>query len=225
MKIPLDYNCAQPAAASGLDAAHRAGDRAGGRGVHRRCWRWRTDSGPRSVKTGSAQNVLVLRRGADSELSSGIDRASRQHHRVVAPHRDRGTDGRPLFSPETYIVITSRGRAATDGVANVVVRGIRQGAWTVRRNIQIMEGRTPESGRAEICVGAKIAGRFDHTGTSATCSASPAGTGTSSAASPPTARLRVGDLGRERAVQSVFRGERLPGRRVPAQGSRRRSRT
>ncbi len=41
------------------------------------------------LRTGSDANVLVLRRGADSELSSGIDRASRQHPRRLAPHRHR----------------------------------------------------------------------------------------------------------------------------------------
>ena len=37
-------------------------------------------------------------------------------------------------------------------------------AWTVRNNVRIEAGRKPESGKAEICVGKKMAGRFNHTG-------------------------------------------------------------
>ena len=37
------------------------------------------------VRTGSPENVLVLRNGADSELSSSIDRAGGQHPRPRRP--------------------------------------------------------------------------------------------------------------------------------------------
>jgi putative ABC transport system permease protein len=45
-------------------------------------------------------------------------------------------------------------------VANVVARGISEKAWDVRRNIKIIEGRRFGSGQSEICVGAKLTGRF-----------------------------------------------------------------
>ena len=47
------------------------------------------------VKTGSPDNVLLLRRGADSELSSGIPREAIS---IIAasPHIATGADGRPL---------------------------------------------------------------------------------------------------------------------------------
>ena len=57
------------------------------------------------IKTGSTQNVMVLRRGADSELSSGIDRQSREHPGVLALTSRPGPDGRPMFSPEVYVII------------------------------------------------------------------------------------------------------------------------
>src|SRR5437763_1806438 len=56
------------------------------------------------VKTGSADNVLLLRRGADSELSSGIPREAISII-SASPHIATGADGKPLLSPETYIVI------------------------------------------------------------------------------------------------------------------------
>jgi putative ABC transport system permease protein len=115
------------------------------------------------TRTGSAQNVLVLRRGADSELSSGIERES-ANILASSPHIATGPDGRPMVSPETYVVVPlPRLGEDTNTVANVVVRGVSAAAWSVRTKVQIEEGRKPESGRAEVCVGKKMAGRFNHT--------------------------------------------------------------
>jgi len=112
------------------------------------------------VKTGSSDNVLLLRRGADSELSSGIPRDAISII-SASPHSATGTDGRPLVSPETYIVLNIP-RAGGDefAVANVVARGVSDKAFEVRRNIKVIEGRRFASGQSEICVGAKLAGRF-----------------------------------------------------------------
>jgi putative ABC transport system permease protein len=112
------------------------------------------------VKTGSSDNVLLLRRGADSELSSGIPREAIS---IIAasPHIAAGADGRPLISPETYIVLNiPRMGGDQFAVANVVARGVSDKAFDVRRNIKIIEGRRFASGQSEICVGSKLAGRF-----------------------------------------------------------------
>jgi putative ABC transport system permease protein len=112
------------------------------------------------TKTGSSDNVLLLRRGADSELSSGIPREAIGII-SASPYIATGADGRPLVSPETYIVINIQrmgGDAFT--VANVVARGVSDKAFEVRRNIKIIQGRRFASGQSEICVGAKLAGRF-----------------------------------------------------------------
>ena len=117
------------------------------------------------TKTGSAQNVMVLRRGADSELSSGLDRAATSIL-AASPHIATGGDGRPMISPEVYVIIPlprASSGSDTTGLANVVVRGVSAAAWTVRNNVRIEAGRKPESGKAEICVGKKMAGRFNHT--------------------------------------------------------------
>ena len=115
------------------------------------------------VRTGSAENVLILRDGADSELSSSIDRAT-VSILSSSPHVATGADGRPLVSPEAYVVIPlpRKGRDTT-GLANVVVRGVSPAVWSVRANLRIVAGRRPESGRSEVCVGEKMAARFDHT--------------------------------------------------------------
>jgi putative ABC transport system permease protein len=112
------------------------------------------------VTTGSPDNVLLLRRGADSELSSGIPREAISII-SASPHIAAGSDGRPLVSPESYIVLNLRRPGADEfTTANVVARGISEKAWDVRRNIKIIEGRRFASGQSEICVGSKLLGRF-----------------------------------------------------------------
>jgi ABC-type lipoprotein release transport system permease subunit len=116
------------------------------------------------IRTGSSQNVLILRRGADSEMSSSMDRQS-VSILASSPHVATGGDGRPMVSPEAYVVIPlPRKGADTTAMANVVVRGVSAAAWSVRSNVRIAAGKRPEPGKAEICVGEKMAGRFDHTG-------------------------------------------------------------
>ena len=111
--------------------------------------------------TGSDGNVVVLRKGADSELSSGL---SRETARLLAssPHVATGPDGRPLVSPEVYVLIPLPRPHDTTSVANVVVRGVSDQAWTVRNNLAVIAGNRPQSGRLEICVGRKLLGRFEH---------------------------------------------------------------
>ena len=112
------------------------------------------------VKTGSPSNVIVLRRGADSELSSGI---SRESARLIATDSRIavGADGRPLVSPEVFVVINIP-RAVGEGVNNVVARGVNNEALAVR-TVQVTAGRMFESGRSEIIIGKKIVPRFAHT--------------------------------------------------------------
>ncbi|MGH7562311.1 MAG: ABC transporter permease [Gemmatimonadales bacterium] len=116
------------------------------------------------VRTGSDQNALVLRKGADSELSSGLGRETAS---IIAasPHLAKGADGRPMMSPEVYVLIPlPRLASDTTQLANVVVRGISPQAWEVRANVAVDAGRKVESGRSEVCVGKKIAGRIPSTG-------------------------------------------------------------
>lgn len=113
------------------------------------------------ITTGSRQNALVLRKGADSEMASGLDRATSD---VIAadPHVARGADGVPLVSKEVYVVIPFGRMGDTTQMANVVLRGISDQVWRVRENVRITEGQRPSAGRNEVCIGAKLIGRFPH---------------------------------------------------------------
>ena len=115
------------------------------------------------ARTGSDDNALVLRRGADAELSSGIDRETAS---LIAssPHVAIGADGKPLVSPEVYVLIPLvRLGPDSNALGNIVARGTSDKAWEVRANVHVTEGRRPQSGRAEVCVGSKTAGRFNNT--------------------------------------------------------------
>ena len=112
------------------------------------------------VRTGSADNVLALRKGADSELSSGI---ARQNAAILAalPQVAAGSDGRPLASPEVFVPM-SLDAAGGGGDRLVVVRGVSAQAFEVRRNVRIVAGRRAAQGRDEVIIGSAIAPRLAH---------------------------------------------------------------
>ena len=112
------------------------------------------------VRTGSPDNVLVLRKGADSELSSGISRANAA---IIAalPQIATGSDGRPLASPEVFVPMSLE--PATGGSDQLVVtRGVSAQAFEVRQNVRIAEGRRFAQGRDEVIIGSAIASRLAH---------------------------------------------------------------
>jgi putative ABC transport system permease protein len=110
------------------------------------------------VETGSPSNVITLRTGADSEISSGI---SRDAANVIRALPDVAVDaaGRPLVSAETLVLINLR-RLGQPGSSNVPVRGIAPDALALRRQVKIVEGRMFAPGSDEIIVGQRIARRF-----------------------------------------------------------------
>ena len=109
------------------------------------------------AKTGSPDNVIVLRQGANDELSSGLDRETA---RTIAtfPHVAAGADGRPLVSPEIYVLLNPDRK--TGGIGNVVARGVDDRAFEVRKGVRVVAGRKFNSGASEVIIGRRIAERF-----------------------------------------------------------------
>jgi len=114
------------------------------------------------VSTGSPENVIVLRKGANAEMYSGI---GRQTVSTIGgyPFIARGESGGPLISPEVFVVVPLE-RANQGGMANVVVRGVGQEAFAVRKGLRIVEGRRFRSGAREVVVGTAYARRFPSSG-------------------------------------------------------------
>jgi putative ABC transport system permease protein len=112
------------------------------------------------VATGSPDNVLVLRKGSQQEMNSGVDR---QWASIIngLPYVATNADNQPLVSPETFVVVPLE-RVHQGGMANVVVRGVSQRAFEVRKGIKIVAGRIFHAGAREVVVGAAYANRFPH---------------------------------------------------------------
>lgn len=107
--------------------------------------------------SGSPDVAIVLRAGADSEMTSGLDRDSARTI-ADAPGVTRN-GGAPVTSAELFVIINLPKRS-TGTDANVPLRGVEQGAFEVRGNIEMVEGRRFETGRNEVIVGAGAARAF-----------------------------------------------------------------
>jgi putative ABC transport system permease protein len=110
------------------------------------------------VATGSYDNVVVVRKSANSEVQSGVERAQAS---IVEsrPEVAIGEAGRPLLDKELVVLInlTKRG---TSKPANVVIRGVGPSGLTLRPQVRLIEGRMPRPGSAEVIAGKSIAERF-----------------------------------------------------------------
>ncbi len=110
------------------------------------------------VETGSPENLIVLRTGADSEISSGISRDAANILRAL-PDVATGPDGRPLASAE-MVVLINQPRLGQSGSSNVTVRGIDAEGLRLRDQVRIVEGRMFAPGTDEIIVARRMARRF-----------------------------------------------------------------
>lgn len=111
------------------------------------------------VATGGASNVIVVRRSAEVEIQSLVDRAQA---RIIEsqPEVLRGETGSPLVSKE-LVVLVSLPKRGDDQSSNVMIRGVGPAALAVRPQVRITAGRMFRPGSTEILVGSGLAGRFD----------------------------------------------------------------
>jgi len=108
--------------------------------------------------TGRPNMAIVLRKGADAELSSAIETA--QVGLLLAPKEvARRPDGQPDGVGEVVVVITAD-KIGSDGISNVTARGVSDNVWTFRPEVKIEEGRKPRPGADECVVGRAVRGRF-----------------------------------------------------------------
>jgi ABC-type antimicrobial peptide transport system permease subunit len=107
--------------------------------------------------TGSDENVVVLRKAANSETLSILDR---QIATLVTgmPQLARSADGAPLSSREAAVIINMEKLAG--GMSNVTVRGVEPAAFELRPQVRLVEGSMFRPGAREIVVGRSIADRF-----------------------------------------------------------------
>jgi putative ABC transport system permease protein len=109
-------------------------------------------------RNGSPEVAVVLRDGADAELSSDIELPAAG---IIAnaPEVRRRPDGQPDAVAESVVVIVLD-KLGTDGVSNVGVRGVTEDGFAFRPTLRIVTGRAPRPGSDECVVGQQIRGRF-----------------------------------------------------------------
>ncbi|QSN65164.1 MULTISPECIES: ABC transporter permease [unclassified Caballeronia] len=110
------------------------------------------------VSTGERDNVVVIRKGAETEIQSSVDRAQANvmaMHPSVAMNRD----GQPLASKETVVLI-SLIKLGANTPANVVIRGVSPMGVELRPQVKLSAGRMFRRGSSEIIVGSNIAKGF-----------------------------------------------------------------
>lgn len=107
--------------------------------------------------TGSTDNAVITQRGSTGELTSGITRDN-ANVVIVDDRVQRTSDGRPLASPEIFVVASL---ARRDGiVANVSLRGVTPMAFEVRQGVRMVRGRIFQRGLNELIVGRRAAERY-----------------------------------------------------------------
>ena len=114
------------------------------------------------VTTGERDNVIVIRKGAEAEIQSGIYRnqaAVIEMHPAVAI----GPGGERMASKETVVLISLL-RRGDDKPSNVVIRGTSPMGLALRPQLKFAAGRMFRPGSSGIVVGSSIAARFDDTG-------------------------------------------------------------
>lgn len=110
--------------------------------------------------TGTPDNAVVLRRGAQAELESLLTRETKDVLKV-SPEIASDAEG-PLYSPEVVVLIVADRRDGNGG-SNVTVRGVGPRAMAVHSQVHLVEGRMYEHGKGEVIVGRKLAARFSGT--------------------------------------------------------------
>jgi putative ABC transport system permease protein len=108
--------------------------------------------------SGNPLQVLVLRKGGTSELSSVITPANFQDMKFKSGIA-RTSSGQPMASLEMVTVIDLESVDAPQGI-NVTLRGITPLGIEMRDHIKLVSGRWFQSGRREVVVGESIGKRF-----------------------------------------------------------------
>jgi len=119
------------------------------------------------VSSGNPLDVLVLRKGSESELTGGFD-ASLFPTLKTLPGIAKDSHGEPMASGEWVVVIVLPRKDGT-GEVNVTVRGMMPDGLEMRQlpdakgqtNVKLVAGRWFQTGQREVVVSQSISGRFN----------------------------------------------------------------
>lgn len=111
------------------------------------------------VGTGSYDNVVFIRKAAETEIQSGV---SREQASLIEslPQVARDRDGSPMVSKESVVLISLTKRGQDKG-SNIVTRGLPPMGLTLRPQVKITQGRMFRPGSSEIVVGRNVFEEFE----------------------------------------------------------------
>ena len=107
--------------------------------------------------SGSPSRAIVMRSGADSEMTSGL--GGPEVDVIKQAPGTRRTEQSVLASAELFVIIDIPKKSTNTG-ANVPLRGVEPTALKVRDEVSIVEGRMFEFGTTEIVVGRGASAQF-----------------------------------------------------------------
>jgi putative ABC transport system permease protein len=108
--------------------------------------------------SGSATRALVMRTGADTELTSGLEGPDVDVIKQAPGIRRDGSG--PLASAELYVILDVPKKSTPDASANVPMRGIDAMGMEVREEVSLVAGRMFQFGTNEVIVGRAANGQF-----------------------------------------------------------------
>ncbi len=109
------------------------------------------------VGAGAPDRAIVMRSGADSEMTSGLGGPETD---IIKQAPGLARDGRTAVASAELFVIIDLPKVSTGTPANVPMRGIEPAALQVRNEVSIVEGRMLQFGTNEVVVGAAAARQF-----------------------------------------------------------------
>ncbi|MDD5035785.1 MAG: ABC transporter permease [Methylococcaceae bacterium] len=114
------------------------------------------------VDTGSRDDVMIIRRGSETEVQSAIDRPQAS---IIATLPEIAVDasGQRMFSPEALLLMSLPKRQSAK-LANVTLRGLSAMGLALRPQMKLVSGRMFRPGSSEIIAGHKIAQGFKGAG-------------------------------------------------------------
>src|SRR5258705_9394356 len=111
-----------------------------------------------TIAFGSKDAMMVLREGAQAEISSWV---TKEAYRIIRalPGIQKDDKGQPLISPEIVIAFKIPKKDDPKG-SNVNARGVTQNAFLMRPYVRLVQGKMFRPGTNEIIVARRIRDRF-----------------------------------------------------------------
>ena len=108
--------------------------------------------------SGSANRALIMRTGADSEMTSGLGGPDVD---IIKQAPGITRDGQTLLaSAELYLILDLSRKGDPDSTSNVPLRGIEPSAMRLRSEVSLIRGRMLEFGTNEVIAGRGASAEF-----------------------------------------------------------------